>query len=41
MTLKEDYFWIEGDNKSVSFDSRYFGPINKELIIGKAVLNII
>lgn len=30
-------FYIEGDNKDESTDSREFGPIKKEQIIGKVI----
>lgn len=33
----EDYIWVEGDNKAKSLDSRTFGPIDKERIIGKLI----
>jgi signal peptidase I len=31
---------VMGDNRSVSQDGRYFGPISKDLIVGRAVLRI-
>ena len=34
----EKEFYVLGDNKADSYDSRKFGYIKKELIIGKAVL---
>ena len=36
----EDYFDCYGDNKKVSFDSRFFGELEKDRIRWKAVLNI-
>lgn len=41
-----DYFippghvWIEGDNKSQSFDSRNYGPISTALLDGKVLFKI-
>lgn len=35
-TLKDDEYFLIGDNRSDSFDSRYFGPVKKEDIVGKA-----
>ena len=34
--LKEDEHFLIGDNRSDSLDSRYFGPVKKEDIEGKA-----
>jgi signal peptidase I len=36
VTVPEGKFLVFGDNRSHSRDSREFGPINKELILGKA-----
>lgn len=35
-TFDNDYFFIIGDNFHDSDDSRYFGPVKEELLIGKA-----
>ena len=35
-TLKDDEYFLIADNRSDSFDSRYFGPVKKEDIVGKA-----
>lgn len=35
-TLNEDEYYVLGDNRPNSFDSRRFGAINKNLIIGRA-----
>lgn len=34
------YVFVLGDNRNSSFDSRFFGPISKDLIIGRASLRI-
>ena len=34
---KQDYFWVMGDNRHKSLDSRYWGFLPKDHIIGKAV----
>ena len=33
----EDKFFLLGDNVEVSYDSRYFGAISIEQIIGRAI----
>ena len=39
-TIDEDQYYILGDNRNKSNDSRYNGPINKDLIIGKYWLKL-
>ncbi len=34
ITLEDDEYFVMGDNRAVSKDSRYFGPINESDIIG-------
>lgn len=36
--LSEDEYFVMGDNRMFSFDSRNFGPIHKERMIGKVLL---
>ena len=40
VTLGKDEYMVLGDNRNHSEDSRFFGPIKKEDIIGKAFLAI-
>jgi signal peptidase I len=35
-TLQKDQYWVMGDNRDNSQDSRFFGPIARSAIIGKA-----
>lgn len=35
-TLKENEYWMMGDNRTNSLDSRYFGPVHKEAFTAKA-----
>ena len=38
--LSEDEYFVLGDNRDNSFDSRSFGPITSSRIIGKAFFKI-
>ncbi|HUA12918.1 MAG TPA: signal peptidase I, partial [Candidatus Sulfotelmatobacter sp.] len=40
LTLGPDQLFVEGDNRPDSLDSRSFGPINANQIIGKLVLRV-
>lgn len=37
MTLPPNEYWVMGDHRSISSDSRDFGPVDRRLIYGKAV----
>ena len=39
-TLKEDEFFVLGDNRNNSLDSRYIGAVKKEQILSRAVFNV-
>lgn len=39
--LKEDEYFVMGDNRSGSSDSRYWGAVNKDLITGRAFLRLL
>ena len=36
-TLPQDYYYVEGDNRPVSIDSRSFGPVPRAVILGKVI----
>lgn len=36
--LEDDQYFVLGDNRSASHDSRSWGPLEKNLIVGKALL---
>lgn len=40
-TLKEDEYFVMGDNRRASSDSRIWGPLEEELIVGRAFLRIL
>jgi signal peptidase I len=37
MTIPDDCYFMMGDHRSISSDSREFGPVERDLIYGKAV----
>jgi signal peptidase I len=36
-TVPDDEYFMMGDHRSISYDSREFGPVDRDLIYGKAV----
>jgi signal peptidase I len=38
--LPKDEYWVMGDNRQGSRDSRYFGPISKDEIVGRAFVRV-
>lgn len=38
--LEEEQYFVMGDNRSVSFDSRYWGPVNIKFIRGRALVRL-
>ncbi len=39
-TLGEGEYFLMGDNRAGSFDSRVWGPVKRELIVGRALLRL-
>lgn len=37
-TIQQDYFFMSGDNRNQSLDSRFFGPVPENHIIGRPIM---
>lgn len=40
LSLGENEYFVEGDNRTESFDSRFWGPLMRERITGRALLRL-
>ena len=40
VTLASDEYYVLGDNRPASSDSRYWGPVKSSLVVGRALLRL-
>lgn len=40
ISLKEDEYFVMGDNRGASSDSRVFGPISKDKVVGRVLIRL-
>ncbi|MDP3996530.1 MAG: signal peptidase I [bacterium] len=40
VTLKDDYYFVMGDNREQSADSRIWGPLNRSFIVGRPFIRL-
>jgi signal peptidase I len=40
IVVPKNHLWVEGDNKENSMDSRRFGPVPKQLVVGRVPIQI-
>ena len=38
--VKPDHYWVMGDNREDSADSRFFGQVHRSTLVGRAVLTV-
>ncbi len=41
VTLADDEYFVMGDNRTASYDSRHFGPIKESVIVGRSLIRVL
>ncbi|MGB0756995.1 MAG: signal peptidase I [Patescibacteria group bacterium] len=41
VTLQDNEYYVMGDNRNASYDSRQFGPLEEDFIVGRAMVRVL
>jgi signal peptidase I len=40
IVIPDDFIWVMGDNRANSQDSRFFGPVDRDEVVGRAIARV-